>query len=300
MDSTERTGFAAALIIHALFAALLWVAMQGTRAPLPRPESINVSLVGEIAPVSTAPDAVQEEPAAASKEQAPAQVETPSPAAAAPAPVPVVKQAPPPAIKNILPPKSAAKPPKIIPPEKAKPEKTKIAKQQPIAKPPASKSKAAPGNPPRQAGFGKDFEGRIAAIGTGAAAASTSSKAATGVATGAGAAAGQVAAKSGAEVRRSVTAALAGQIRPFLQSCAPSGVDVDKISTFITINLASNGSVNSVSFDRQTGVNDSNLPQADPLKQCAVKAAKQASPYRGLDPEYHDLWKSHKMQLRAR
>jgi periplasmic protein TonB len=36
------------------------------------------------------------------------------------------------------------------------------------------------------------------------------------------------------------------------------------------------------------------------LKQCALRAAKQASPYRGLDAEYYDVWKTHALQLKAK
>lgn len=291
MDRTEQTGLAAALLIHALLALLLWFGLQRAREPLPKPESINVSLVGDIAAQSSAPDAVREEAAAA--EAAPIEQAAPEP----PAPRPQIKPAP------IIAPKPAPTP-KLNPPKAAQqlPPKSKPKAPAETKPAPAAKSKAAATNAPKSGGFGKDFEGRIAGIGAASAAGAASSRSAASAGTGAGSgtAAGTVASKSGAEIRRSVTTALAGQIRPFLQSCAPSGVDVDKISTFITINLASNGSVTSVAFDKQTGVNDSNSPQADPLRQCAVKAAKQASPYRGLDPDYHDLWKSHKMQLRAR
>jgi periplasmic protein TonB len=85
-----------------------------------------------------------------------------------------------------------------------------------------------------------------------------------------------------------------------LESCAPSGVDMDAIRTFITLSLDRNGGLTSVRFDKQTGVNASNSPQADPLKQCALRAAKQASPYRGLDAEYYDVWKTHALQLKAK
>jgi hypothetical protein len=291
MDRTEQTGLATAIVIHALFALLLWFGMQTAREPVPEKESISVSLVGEIAPVSSAPDPVQEAPDSA---PAPAAEELVTPLEAAPgppAPRPLLQPAPvvpPKAIPKITPKVTPKAPPKVVPKAVKQPAPARI--------PPKTPPKTAA----RSGGFGKGFEDRIAGIGAPSNRSGAGSSAGTSPSAGAGKAAGTPAAKSGAEVRRSVTTVLAGQIRPFLQACAPSGVDVDKISTFITINLASNGSVTGVSFDKQTGVNDSNSPQADPLKQCAVRAAKQASPYRGLDPAYHDLWKSHRMQLRAR
>lgn len=314
MDSTEKTGFVTALIIHALLALLLWYAMAGAHQPLPKPVPVNVSLVGDIAPNSSAPRAAPEEPAAQPSQEPAAAADEPPSASPEPAPVPkarppeLIVAARPVPVPKIAPPKAEPKPapPKIIPKEKAKVEPKLPPKAKPLVAIKQRKPAEAKEPPPRivvrTTSFDKSFEGRIAAIGGGRAAGTANSnpKAAAGSGSGVGAAAGSAATKSDAEVRRSVNAALAEQIRPFMQSCAPSGVDVDKISTFITVNMASNGGVISVAFDRQTGVNDSNKPQADPLKQCALKAAKQAGPYRGLDPDYHDLWKSHKMQLRAR
>jgi hypothetical protein len=54
-----------------------------------------------------------------------------------------------------------------------------------------------------------------------------------------------------------------------------------------------------VRFDRQTGTNESNQPQAGPLKDCILQAVRAASPYNGLDPEYYDVWKTHALRLRA-
>jgi periplasmic protein TonB len=47
------------------------------------------------------------------------------------------------------------------------------------------------------------------------------------------------------------------------------------------------------------GLNDSNQPQAGPLKDCILQAVRAASPYSGLDPEYYDVWKTHALRLRA-
>jgi hypothetical protein len=54
-----------------------------------------------------------------------------------------------------------------------------------------------------------------------------------------------------------------------------------------------------VRFDKQVGVNDSNQPQAGPLKDCILQAVRAASPYEGLDSEYYDVWKNHALRLRA-
>ena len=57
MDRTEQSGLAAAVIIHLALAAALWFGMQSVPEPVIKPEAISVSLIGEIAPVSSAPDA---------------------------------------------------------------------------------------------------------------------------------------------------------------------------------------------------------------------------------------------------
>jgi hypothetical protein len=110
---------------------------------------------------------------------------------------------------------------------------------------------------------------------------------------------GTPAAKTATEVRRSVGISIAGQIRSRVRACAPSGIDINKIETFVTLSLEPSGKLMSVRFDRQVGVTDSNQPQAGPLKDCILQAVRAASPYDGLDPEYYDVWKTHALRLRA-
>ena len=100
-------------------------------------------------------------------------------------------------------------------------------------------------------------------------------------------------------MRRSVGISIAGQIRSRVRACAPSGIDINKIETFVTLSLEPSGKLTSVRFDKQVGVTDSNQPQAGPLKDCILQAVRAASPYDGLDPEYHDVWKTHALRLRA-
>ncbi|MBP6441254.1 MAG: hypothetical protein KA252_01240, partial [Sphingorhabdus sp.] len=120
-----------------------------------------------------------------------------------------------------------------------------------------------------------------------------------GKAPGAGKAVGTPATKTATEVRRSVGVSIAGQIRGRVRACAPTGVDINKIETFVTLSLEPSGRLAAVRFDRQTGINESNQPQAGPLKDCILQAVRAASPYNGLDPEYHDVWKTHALRLRA-
>lgn len=242
---------------------------------LKKPEPIAVSLVGEIAEVSTAPDAIQEE----SAPPAPAEAE---PAEPPPAPTPVMKIEKPVEKPQVKP---VQKPVKRDVPPPAKTAVKKVPVKQPPTKVAAAATKSGKGTTPaKSGGLSKSFEDSINNVGK---------------APGAGKAVGTPAAKSGAEVKRSVSASLASQIRSRVRACAPSGVEINQIETFVTLSLEPSGRLTNVQFNKQTGVNDSNRPQADPLKQCIIQSVRAASPFSGLDPEYHDVWKSHALRLRA-
>ncbi len=272
MDRAEKLGLGAAVGGHVVLLGAMAAGLFLSNEPVKKPEAISVSLVGEIAEVSTAPDAIQEEsapPAPAEAEPAeppPApvmQIEKPvEKQQAKPVPKPLVRETPPPA-------KTAVK---------------KVAVMQPPAKTATAPAKSGKGTTPaKPGGLSKSFEDSISNIGK---------------APGAGKAVGTPAAKSGAEVRRTVNAALGPQIKPYLRGCAPSGIDVNKIETYVTLSLDRSGRLTSVSFNKQAGVNDSNRPQASTVKDCIMQAVRSASPYSGLDPEYFDIWKTHPMRMR--
>jgi hypothetical protein len=265
MDRAEIFGFGAALGGHGLLLGVFALGLMASAETAPKPESISVSLVGEIADVSTAPDAIQEESAP------PAAGET---AAAEPPPAPSpVMQIEKPQTKPVPKPAKAETAPSVA---KAAPKPVKTA----AAAPPKT-TKTAPAKP---SGLSRSFEDSINNIGK---------------APGAGKAVGTPAAKTAIEVRRSVGVSIAGQIRSRVRACAPTGVDINKIETFVTLSLEPTGRLASVRFDKQIGLNDTNQTQAGPLKDCILQAVRAASPYEGLDPEYHDVWKTHKLRLRA-
>ena len=273
MDRAEKLGLGAAVGGHVVLLGAMALGLMMSAEPVSKPEAISVSLVGEIADVSTAPDAIQEESA------------PPAPAEAEPAEPP-----PSPAMQIERPvEKPQAKPvPKPLPRETPPPAKVatkKVAVKQPPAKTSTAAAKSGKGTTPaKPGGLSKSFEDSINAIGK---------------APGAGKAVGTPAAKTASEVRRSVSVSLASQIRSRVRACAPSGVEINKIETFVTLNLEPSGRLTSVRFDKQVGVNDSNQPQAAPLKDCILQAVRAASPFEGLDPEYHDVWKTHALRLRA-
>lgn len=275
MDRSEKMGLGVAVGGHVVLLGAMAFGLLMSADRLKKPEPIAVSLVGEIAEVSTAPDAIQEE----SAPPAPAEAE---PAEPPPAPTPVMKIEKPVEKPQVKP---VQKPVKRDVPPPAKTAVKKVPVKQPPAKAPAAPAKSGKGaTPAKSGGLSKSFEDSINNVGK---------------APGAGKAVGTPAAKSGAEVKRSVSASLASQIRSRVRACAPSGVEINQIETFVTLSLEPSGRLTNVQFNKQTGVNDSNRPQADPLKQCILQSVRAASPFSGLDPEYHDIWKNHALRLRA-
>lgn len=303
MDRTEQIGLGSAIGGHALLLILLSLSLFGASEALvrPKPVTVTVTLVEDSAPEATTTQASDENPAPAAQiESAIEEQAAPAPDAAAepPAPPAAADPIPTPPVQRVIQ-KPVVQP--IAPPVR-KPALRPATAVQPAPKPKPAVARAVPARaqptraqPRKSGGFGSGFEDRIAGIGRAATSSGSGKTGGSGTSQTAAAPPG----KPAAEIRRSVTAALASQIKPYLEACAPSGVDIDALRTFITLNLASNGALSSVSFVKQTGVNESNRPQAEPLKQCAMKAARQASPYRGLDAAYYDVWKSHAMQLKA-
>lgn len=274
MDRVEKVGLGAAIGGHVILLGAFGLGLLASADTIKKQESISVSLVGEIADVSTAPDAIQEESAP------PAAGDT-APSEPPPAPNPVIQIEKPVA-------KPVQKPAK---PNTAPPVAKVAAKKEPVktaATPPKMVKAAATSGkgttPAKPGGLSRNFEDSINNIGK---------------APGAGKAVGTPAAKTATEVRRSVGISIAGQIRSRVRACAPSGIDINKIETFVTLSLEQSGKLTSVRFDKQVGVTDSNQPQAGPLKDCILQAVRAASPYDGLDPEYHDVWKTHALRLRA-
>lgn len=274
MDRVEKVGLGAAIGGHVILLGAFGLGLMASTNTIKKPESISVSLVGEIADVSTAPDAIQEESAP------PAAGDT-APSEPPPAPTPVIQIEKPVA-------KPVQKPAK---PDTAPPLAKVAAKKEPVktaATPPKTVKAAATSGkgstPAKPGGLSRNFEDSINNIGK---------------APGAGKAVGTPAAKTAPEVRRSVGISIAGQIRSRVRACAPSGIDINKIETFVTLSLEPSGKLTSVRFDRQVGVTDSNQPQAGPLKDCILQAVRAGSPYDGLDPEYYDVWKTHALRLRA-
>lgn len=258
MDRVEKVGLGAAIGGHVILLGVFGLGLLASADTIKKQESISVSLVGEIADVSTAPDAIQEESAP------PAAGDT-APSEPPPIPTPVMKMEKPVA-------KTVQKPAK---PDTAPPVAKVAAKKEPVKQPPAKAT-----TPIKPGGLSRSFEDSISNIGK---------------APGAGKAVGTPAAKTAAEVRRSASAALGPQIMRFVRSCSPNGVGVDKILTRVSLSLNRDGSLAGISGVSQDGVDDNNRPQAKPTETCVLNSIRRASPFSGLDDEYYDVWKTHRM-----
>lgn len=287
MDREEQIGLGAAVGGHALLfiGMALGLFMAADRIVEPKP--MAVTIVSEDA-VSMAPDPVQEE--ASAPAPAPAEYTEPEPAEPEarpvvqpeplPVPKPVVKETPRPVAKPVT--KTVAKPvtkpvtkPTPAPVKKA----TAPATQPRTAQKPATK--AARG----QAGLG-DI---VNAVGKDA-----QKK------TGAGTKSGTPATMTSTQVAAAVSVSLRGEIEPLFKRCAPSGVDVSELVTLVTLKIGKDKGLTDVVFNSQSGVNASNRPQAPLHKDCAIRAARAASPFKSLPDEGYAQWASWPMKFKTR
>ncbi|WFL76284.1 energy transducer TonB [Altererythrobacter arenosus] len=94
----------------------------------------------------------------------------------------------------------------------------------------------------------------------------------------------------GASAKASLQQALARQIRPHWN--APSGVDVELLVTLLDFDLDEDGRLKGRPTVRgQSGINESNRPQANIHAERAIAAVIKAAPF-DLPPEYYNAWKS--------
>lgn len=261
MDRAEKLGLGAAIGGHAVLLGAMVLGLFLSAEPLTRPEAISVSLVGEIADVSTAPDAIQEESAPPASAEA---------EAVEPTPTPVMKL-------DRDQPKAVERPVKRdVPPPPAKTAAKKIVQQQP----PAKTAKAAA---PRSPGFSKSFEDAINSAGK---------------APGAGKAVGTPASRSASVIRSATSNTIAAEVRPLIPGCAPRTSDNSSLRVFVALNISPSANLVGADVYDVQGITPSNEAQVDQMKRCVLQSLKAASPY-NLDPEEYEVWKGHKVQLKV-
>jgi hypothetical protein len=254
LSREERLGLGIAAVAHvALVAALVWQ-VRDDPTPLPIPERMDVSLASEVSLESTAPDAAAEPQAAVAPVLAPE-----------PAPEPVPTAAPEPA------PTQAREEPR------PRPQPTRAAARPtptPSARPSAQPSRAAEPKPAATRPAGGSRIGANFLEGVGAAEGDQ----------------GTPAKRAGPAEMASIQAAMARQIKP--KWSAPQGVDAEKLVTYLSWDLNPDGSLKGrPRVERQTGITDSNRPQAQLHAERAIRAVQLAAPF-DLPEEYYDIWKS--------
>lgn len=98
------------------------------------------------------------------------------------------------------------------------------------------------------------------------------------------------------EVARKAKVAIGNQIR--IIGC-PSGVDVEKIVTNVTIELNKNGTIASLTNVTQSGRTPSNAPQMDLTRNCILSSIRKVGAFEGLDVEDYASWKSIRIGFRT-
>ena len=289
MDKAEKLGLGAAVGGHVILLGAFALGMLASVEPMPKQESVSVSLVGEIADVSTAPDAIQEE-------SAPPAPGDSAPAEPPPMPTPVMqieKSVEKPQAKPIQKPAKPDTAPPVAKvatkkdPTKQQSATTAASAVKTAAATPKTTKTAAPSGkgttPAKPGGLSRSFEDSINNIGK---------------APGAGKAVGTPAAKTAAEVRSATSNTIAAEVRPLIPSCAPRTSDNSSLRVFVALNIGPSAKLISADVYDVQGINPANEAQVDEMKRCVVQSLKAASPYE-LDPKEFEVWKSHKVQLKV-
>jgi periplasmic protein TonB len=285
MDRTEKIGLGAALGGHALLLALLvFGALRAVQPPLGSDgggsgdgvavEIVSESAASEPAAVTEAASVEEVEPVVEETEITPEVAVEPTPV-----PVPTPKAVPKPAQKTIA--KPVAKPtPKPATKAASKPAQKTL--QRPA-------TKTGTGRDTGSSDFERNMERTLGGLGSGT---GNKPKAGPGEGTGKGASL-----KTAGQIRNEVNAILGPKILRYIRQCAPSGLDVNKIVTTVTLNLTQSGGIASLSGVSQRGVTENNKPQAAPMERCVTGAIRKAAPFTELNPKDYDGWKTHRMSF---
>ncbi|HWK41353.1 MAG TPA: energy transducer TonB [Croceibacterium sp.] len=255
LSREEQIGLGVAAAAHvALVLALLWQVSDDPKK-MPVPERMTVSLASEVSLRSTAPDPVQEAQASVAPELAPEPAPPPVPAP----PQPRVEARPEP------------RPTQARVEARPQPQPTRAPAARPTAQPtqrPAPRPSAAPTRAAGGTRIGADFlQGAGATEGD----------------------RGTPAAAFGAAEQAALEQAINRQLKPHWS--APQGVDAEKLVTVLTWELNADGSLKGTPrLVSQSGVTDSNRPQASLHVERAIRAVQLAAPF-NLPDQYYDKWK---------
>lgn len=265
MKGNEARGIAIAVIAHVLIIGLLSVQWTAGERRFDNPP-MEVDLIAETATESSAPVLSDTPPAARLGEEDAVDIAAPEPlpTPAPPLPEPVVRSPPAPTPKQVARPVPA--PPKKTPPA--------VAKAPPKAAPkaPATKSGARP-------------TGRLDGITDGLGREQTKAPSK-----------GAPAAKTAAEVRRSIDVSIKAAVAPRWNGCRVSGVDVDQLKTVVKFRLTASGALAGFTSVTTTGENDSNKFQVQRHQECAKRAVELAAPF-DLPEENYSFWQNYTLDF---
>ncbi|MFA9201386.1 MAG: TonB C-terminal domain-containing protein [Cypionkella sp.] len=279
----ERIGLGIAVALHLALAAAFLV-QTAQRPAIPPRETMTVSLASEVGLEAEAPEPVAESRAATAPVLAPepAPVVEPEPAPMVepqPAPAPVVEPRPAPPRPKPVPRVTAAPRPKPSPAPAATRAPRPKATQAPAPAPAAASAtpRRRPEAPSRAAArpaggnrIGSDF---LAGAGESTTTAETRVPAS----------------RIGASAKAGLFQAIARELRPKWQP--PSGPEVEQLVTKLRFRLNPDGSLAGwPEMVRQSGVTDTNRPQAGRHAEQAIRAVQLAAPF-DLPEEYYEAWK---------
>jgi outer membrane biosynthesis protein TonB len=283
----ERLGLAIAAAAHVALFAALWLHDKAPAVPLAKPESITVSLASEVSLQSTAPDPSAQAQAAIAPELSPEPAPAPAPAPEpAPAPQPVAEPPPPPRpVERAQPaprpsarpsPRTSARPsPAPSRPAQTRPSPAPSRAARPAAQPSRAAARPAPQPSRATARPGGSRIGADFLAGSSAGERSQSS--------------GTPAAAFGAAEQASLSQAINRQLRPHWS--APQGVDADQLVTVLSWELNPNGSLKGTPrVVSQSGITESNRPQAQLHAERAIRAVQLAAPF-NLPDQFYDKWR---------
>lgn len=254
LSREERIGLGIAAAAHVAIVAVL-VFYDKSPPSIPPPERMEVSLADEISLTSTAPDPAAQPQAVVAPELSPepAPVPEPSPAVTEERPQPVTPPPPQPRVAS-----TPAPAPRPTATSRPRPTPT------PTPQPSPTRQERAGGSR-----IGSDFL--------------------EGAGTSEGADRGTQASEFGAAERAALASAINRQLKPHWS--APQGVDAEKLVTVLSWELNRDGSLaGAPRLVSQSGITDSNRPQAKLHAERAMRAVQLAAPF-NLPEEFYDKWK---------
>lgn len=286
LSREERLGLGIAAAAHVALGLALYFQTQDEPTALPTPERMTVSLASEVSLQSASPNPSAEAQAAIAPVLAPEPAPAPEPV---PAPDPVPTQAPKPEprpvpqpTRTVTRPTPAPQPtarptakPKPAPSPSAKPTAQPKPSPSPSAKPSAQPTKRPTPTPTQTRSGGSSRIGADFLEGT-SGGERTNSR-------------GTPAATFGAAEAASLMQAISREIKPHWS--APQGVDAEKLVTVLSFELNPDGSLKGTPrVVSQSGITDSNRPQASLHAERAIRAVQLAAPF-DLPDEFYDKWK---------